>query len=157
MIAAVIGVVIVGAVATAPTITRLPEERKTQDNILGIKIGTTIEDAYKILKLCGEGGGKDTRDKGRREAWTLKRSEFQTIAFQSTGKGKIKWITAYARKGQEMPMDSFGDPKSATRFNESEAIWNVENKDGGFRLVAKGENGKASVVTLLSTLTKDIG
>lgn len=140
-----------------PSVVALHKEKKTLDNLLGIRIGTSLDETYAILKPLGAGGGKDLRDNGRREAWTLKETDFQTIAFQTTGKGKIKWITGYLRKGQELPMESLGDPKTATRFNDSEAIWNVETKEGGFRLVVKGENGKASVVTLLSTATKDIG
>ena len=37
-----------------------------------------------------------------------------------------------------------------TTLTKSQAIWNVSSASGGYRLVAKGADGKASVVYLLS-------
>jgi hypothetical protein len=133
------------------------EEKRTMDNFLGIRVGSTLEAARAILQSLGEGGGKDIRNNGRREAWALKDGDFQSVAFQAGGNKRIKWITGYLRKGREFSMDALGEAKSASRFSSEEAIWNVPTSDGGFRLIAKGAAGKATVVTLISTATKDIG
>lgn len=116
----------------------------------GIGIGTSLEDARSILNGIGTGGGRDTREGGRKEAWTLKETEFATIAFKSNGAGRIVWISAFVRPGKEVEFTKFGDPAKATSWSESQAIWNVGSARGGYRLVAKGMEGRASVVYLLA-------
>jgi hypothetical protein len=116
----------------------------------GIGIGTRLEDARSILGRIGTGGGRDTRDGGRKEAWTLKESDFVSIAFKSNGAGRIVWISAFIRPGKEVEFTTFGDPAKATSWSKSQAIWNVGNARGGYRLVAKGMEGRANVVYLLA-------
>lgn len=118
--------------------------------IQGIGIGTTLEDARSILGRIGTGGGRDTRDGGRKEAWTLKETDFATIAFKTNGAGRIVWISAFIRAGKEVQFTKFGDPSKAASFGKSQAIWNVGSGRSGYRLVAKGTEGKANVVYLLS-------
>jgi hypothetical protein len=120
------------------------------DSFEGIGIGTTIDQARTLLARIGTGGGRDTRDGGRKEAWTLKETDFTTIAFKTNGSGRVVWISAFVRQGKEVPFSKFGDLTKATDLTKSEAIWNVGNERGGYRLVAKGAEGKASVVYLLS-------
>ena len=116
----------------------------------GIGIGTSLEDARSILGRIGTGAGRDTRDGGRKEAWTLKESDFVSIAFRSNGAGRIVWISAFVRPGKEVEFTTFGDPAKATSWSKSQAIWNVGNTRGGYRLVAKGMDERANVVYLLS-------
>ena len=120
------------------------------NSLNGIGIGTSLEDARSILGRIGTGGGRDTRDGGRKEAWTLKETDFTSIAFKSNGAGRIVWISAFVRPGKEMEFTTFGDPAKATSWTKSQAIWNVGNARSGYRLVAKGMEGKANVVYLLS-------
>ena len=49
-----------------------------------------------------------------------------------------------------MQFAKFGDPAKATSLSKSQAIWNVGSGRSGYRLVAKGADGKANVVYLLS-------
>lgn len=116
----------------------------------GIGIGTSLEDARSILNRIGTGGGRDTRDGGRKEAWTLKETEFATIAFKSNAAGRIVWLSAFVRPGKEVEFTKFGEPAKATSWSESQAIWNVGSVRGGYRLVAKGMEGRANVVYLLA-------
>ena len=116
----------------------------------GIGIGTSLEDARSILGRIGTGGGRDTRDGGRKEAWTLKDTDFTTIAFKSNGAGRIVWISAFVRSGKEVEFTKLGDLAKATSLSKSQAIWNVGNGRSGYRLVAKGKEGRANVVYLLS-------
>ena len=120
------------------------------NSLNGIGIGTSLEDARSILGRIGTGGGRDTRDGGRKEAWTLKESDFVSIAFRSNGTGRIVWISAFVRPGKEVEFKSFGDLAKATSWSTSQAIWNVGNGRSGYRLVAKGIEGRANVVYLLS-------
>ena len=118
--------------------------------IEGVGIGTSLEEARSILERIGTGGGRNTRDGGRKEAWTLKETDFATLAFKTNGAGRIVWISAFIRAGKEVPFTKFGDPAKATSLSESQAIWNVGSARSGYRLVVKGAGGKATVVYLLS-------
>ena len=122
-----------------------------QENSLnGIGVGTSVDEARSILGRIGTGGGRNTRDGGRKEAWTLRESEFATIAFKSNGSGRIVWISAFIRQGKEVPFTKFGDTAKATSLSTSQVIWNVGNGRSGYRVVAKGTEGKATVVYLLA-------
>lgn len=120
------------------------------DSILGVKIGTSVEQARALLTRHGAGGGRNTREGGRKEAWTLEDSPFASVAFKTNRQGKVLWLTGFLRLGQEIPFTALGDPSRAVRLNESQAIWNVALPEGGYRLVAKGREGKAGVVYLIS-------
>lgn len=126
------------------------KEARVINSILGVSIGSTLEETRAKLSPLGTGGGRDTRDGGRKEAWTLKGTDYATLAFKTDGKGKVVWVSAFARPGKEIPFSKLGDLSKAARAADSQAIWNVETPQGGYRLVAKGPNGKASVVYLLS-------
>ena len=126
---------------TAPTVV---------EKLEGIGIGTSIDEAQSKLKQIGTGGGRDTRDGGRKEAWTLRETDFASLAFKSNKAGRIVWVSAFVRPGRELSFAKLGDPAKATTFTNSQAIWNVGSANGGYRLVAKGAEGKASVVYLLS-------
>ncbi len=125
-------------------------QKSAIDSLDGIGIGTTLEDARSLLVRIGTGGGRDTRDGGRKEAWTLKETDFATLAFKSNGSGRIVWISAFVRQGKEMPFSKLGDLAKATSVTKEQVIWNVGDQRGGYRVVAKGADGKASVVYLLS-------
>jgi hypothetical protein len=125
------------------------KEIRAINSILGVSIGSTLEETRAKLTPLGTGGGRDTRDGGRKEAWTLKGTDYATLAFKTDGTGKVVWVSAFARPGKEVPFSKLGDLSKAATSN-SQAVWNVETPHGGYRLVAKGAGGKASVVYLLS-------
>lgn len=125
-------------------------QKNAIDTINGIAIGTTLDDARSLLARIGTGGGRDTRDGGRKEAWALKETDFTTLAFKTNGAGRLVWISGFVRQGKEIPFDRLGDLTKAETVTKSQVIWNVGNAGTGYRLVAKGAEGKASVVYLLS-------
>lgn len=134
----------------------LAQERSTATTIEGIGIGTSLEEAHAVLTRIGSGGGRDTRDHGRKESWTLRETDFTNLAFKTNGKGKVVWISAFVRPGKEIAFEKFGDQSKATMLSQSEAIWNVGSAQGGYRLVVKGDKGKASVVYMLSLARPEI-
>lgn len=147
-------VILLLLVSAAPA--QKSEEIRPINSILGVSIGSTLEETRAILTPLGTGGGRDTRDGGRKEAWTLKGTEYATLAFKTDGKGKVVWVSAFARSGKEIPFSKLGDLSKAARAADSQAIWNVETPQGAYRLVVKGANGKASVVYLLSLAFPEI-
>ena len=127
--------------STAPTVI---------EKLEGIGIGTSIDEAQSKLRQIGTGGGRATRDGGRKEAWTLRETDFASLAFKTNKAGRIVWVSAFVRPGREVSFAKLGDPAKATTFTNSQAIWIVDSASGGYRVVAKGAEGKASVVYLLS-------
>ena len=134
----------------SPAVAQKSKETRTINSLVGVSIGDTLEETHSKLGPLGTGGGRDTRDGGRKEAWTLKGTDFATLAFKTDGKGKVVWVSAFARPGKEIQFSKLGDLSKAARAADSQAVWNIETTQGGYRLVAKGANGKASVVYLLS-------
>jgi hypothetical protein len=124
------------------------------DSILGIRLGATLEEAREKLKGLRKSGGEGEREGegggGRKEAWMLKKSDYNSVAYQADGAGRIQWVTGFVRRGKEIPFEKFGDLSRAAYKSDQEAVWNVERPGGNYRLIAKGTGGKASVVHLLA-------
>ncbi len=132
-----------------------PGKKNGIDSILGVKIGMKLADAHEKLERYGRtgGGDKDQEEEEageRKEAWTLNESEFSSIALKANGQGKVVWVTGFVRPGREIEFAKLGDLSSASRASDSVAIWNVATPAGGYRIVAKGFDGKALVVYILS-------
>lgn len=123
---------------------------RVSDSILGVEIGMGLEEARAKLKPLGTFGGRDTRGGGRKEQWTLKKTEFTYVVYQTDGNGKVKWVTGYVRPGKEMSFEKLGDLGAASLKTEQEATWNVERPEGNYRLMAQGSGGKARIVHLIS-------
>ncbi len=135
---------------TSAVLAQKSKQPRAIDSILGVRIGSTFEEARTKLTPFGTGGGRETRDGGRKEAWTLKGTEYANVAFKTDGKGRVVWVSAFTRPGKEIPFSKLGDLSKVAQAPGTQAVWNIETPQGGYRLVAKGANGKASVIYLLS-------
>lgn len=141
---------------------------RVADSILGVGIGTHLEEAHEKLDRLSMRGAPSSRDEeareqqeeregGRKEAWTLRNTNYATVALQTDQEGRVVWITGWVRPGKEIPFAKLGSLSSATGVvTESRAIWNVVTPAGGYRLVAKGQSGKARVIYLLSLATAPV-
>ncbi len=120
------------------------------DAILGITLGEDLDEVRD--KLAGKGlrGGRDTRSGGFKEGWKLDEGEYGYIAYKTDRSNRIKWISGFYPPGEGVPFAALGDLDKADRVTDNQVIWNVARADGGYRLVAKGQRGRASVVYLLS-------
>ncbi len=126
------------------------QQKKSADSILGVKIGDTIDQARAKLNPLGTNDGRATREGGRKEAWTMKETDFVSVALKTNSAGRIVWITGFLRPGREIPFAKLGDLSQAQVASDSQAIWNVAHPNGGYRLVVKGPNGKGRVLYMLS-------
>lgn len=125
-------------------------EARVADSLLGVSVGSKLVEVHEKLKGLGTVGGRETREGGRKEAWALKETEFKSIAYKTDASGRVVWVTGFVRPGREIPFEQLGSLSRASARKENQAVWNVEKPGGGYRLIAKGPNGKASVVTLLA-------
>lgn len=120
------------------------------DEILGVTVGMPETEAQAILSPLGESAGRDTRSGGRKQGFLLRESDYAWVAYKAGHSGKLKWVSANLRAGKEIPFADLGDLNAADSANEFQVIWNVTRGDSGYRLVAKGQNGMASIVYLLA-------
>lgn len=145
-------------VISLPAIAQKHVTQPTIDSILGIRIGLGLKDAHENLERHGGTGGKhdgrkddEEEEAGEsKEGWSLGSSDYSTIALKANREGKIAWVTGFVRPGREIPFTKLGDLSRALKSNATTAIWNVETRDGGYRVVAKGSDGKARVVYILT-------
>jgi hypothetical protein len=131
--------------------------RRVTDSILGVQIGSRFEDARAKLnplsetkKRATEEEDEEEGERGRKEAWKLKGTSFTTIALKANSRGRVIWVTGFLRPGKEIPFSELGDISLAVGVTDSQAVWNVATPGGGYRLVAKGQKGRAHVIYLLS-------
>lgn len=126
------------------------EPARVPDSILGVRIGMRSEEVSAKLSPLGTVGGRATRDGGRKEAWTLRETDFTSLAVKTNERRRVVWVTGFLRPGKEMPFSALGNLGSATAATDLQAVWDVASPEGGYRLVAKGHQGKARVVSLVS-------
>ena len=133
------------------------------DTILGVGIGTTFDQAHAKLDRLRKGEKGDTeepeneeREGGRKEMWSLMATNYASVALQTDQEERVVWITGFVRPGQAIPFAKLGNLSSATTVTDSRATWNVATPGGGYRLIARGQNGKALVISLLSLATPPI-
>src|SRR5439155_6874912 len=122
--------------------------------ILGIRIGSDLEEVRSRLDRLAIDVPRDRKEEreGRKEAWPPRGTQYKSIALQTNRAGKVVWGTGFVRPGKEIPFFRLGKASRAIRYTDGEAIWNVRGASGAYRLVAKGQNRKASVIYLLSLI-----
>lgn len=120
------------------------------DAILGITVGMPATEAHARLAPLGETAGRETRSGGRKQGYLLRDSRYTWVAYKAGHSGKLKWVSANLRPGQEIAFADLGDLGQADSANDNQVIWNVRRGNSGYRLVAKGEQGKARLVYLLA-------
>ncbi|MEP6718474.1 MAG: hypothetical protein ABJB21_04985 [bacterium] len=138
---------------------------RVPDSILGVGIGSTLDQAHAKLDRLRTRKARSTREDseeeareeqeqeregGRKEAWALRATNYATVALQVDREGRVVWITGFVRPGKEIPFAKLGNLSSATIATETRAVWNVPTPSGGYRVIAKGQHGSARVVSILS-------
>ena len=142
-----------------PALAQKSERTRVIDSILGVGIGTSLDQVHAKLDPLSTRESRDShkeaedRKAGRKQAWTLNATDFATIAVKTNGQGRVVWITGFVRPGKDIPFANLGNLSSAASLTDTRAIWSVATPGGGYRLVAKGQNGKARVISLLSLAT----
>jgi hypothetical protein len=144
------------------------ERARVIDSILGVGIGTKLEKVHEKLDRLSTRKAHSTREEeareeeeqeregGRKEAWYLRTTDYATVALKTDREGRVVWITGWLRPGREIAFGKLGNLSSALGVTESRAVWNVATPTGGYRVVAKGQNGKARIISLLSLATSPV-
>jgi len=150
-----LGLVLLSPLGMAQTASR----SRVSDSILCVRIGTSLEEARKKLEplsIASDRSSDEDEDKeegGTKRVWRLKGTKYTSLALKTNQKGRVVWVTGFVRPSEELLFSELGDTSRAVRSTDSQAIWNVATPNGGYRLVAKGQNGRARVIYLLSLAT----
>ena len=151
---------LLGLVLLSPFVKAQTANRsRVNDSILGVRIGTSLEEARKKLEplsIASERSSDEDEDKeesGTKRFWRLKGTNYTSVALKTNQKGLVVWVTGFVRPSKGLLFSELGDTSRALRATDSQAIWNVATPNGGYRLVAKGQNGRARVIYLLSLAT----
>jgi len=148
--------VFLSLVALAWTVPAFPSQAQTAtcDAIQGIRAGSDFDEVKTVLAPFGPTARspekEEEREEKRRGVWSLARGDYETIVVESDEDGKVVGVSGFVRKGREIPFTRLGSQASAARWTDSAAIWTVATSKGGYRLIAKGPERRARVVTLLS-------
>jgi hypothetical protein len=150
-------------ILASPVLAQQRQQTLVVDSILGVGIGTTLDRAHEKLDRLSkregrhEGVMEEEEPKGsRKEAWALRGTNYVTVALKVDREGHVVWITGFVRPGKEIPFAELGNLSSAAAVTKARAIWNVATPNGGYRVIAKGQNGKARVVSILSLASRPI-
>ena len=142
------------------------QRARIPDSILGVGIGSSLDQAHAKLDRLRtrnehspheESEQEEAREEqeqeregGRKEAWALRATNYATVALQADREGRVVWITGFVRPGKEISFARLGNLSAATVATDKKAVWNVTTPRGGYRVIAKGQNGRARVVSILS-------
>jgi hypothetical protein len=138
------------------------ERMRVIKSILGVGIGRdldtvrekldrlTIKKEQRSLERAEANERDEEREGGSKQAWTLTSTDYATIAVKADEDGRVVWVTGFVRPGRDIRFEELGDLSSATISSDSVAIWDVATPSGGYRVVAKGKDNRARVVSLLS-------
>lgn len=160
----VLPVLVVFLLAAGVVTAQKNQRARVTDSILGVRIGASLEDAHERLDRLSAQRPAETREAeadaeeseeegGRKEAWKLKGTNYATVVLQANQAERVVWITGWLRAGREIPFSKLGSLSSASSVTDSRAIWNIATGNGGYRLVAKGQKGRARVISLFALPT----
>jgi hypothetical protein len=88
--------------------------------------------------------------------WSLRATNYASVALQTDREGRVVWVTGFVRPEKAIPFAKLGNLSLATTVTDSRATWNVATPEGGYRLIARGQKGKALVISLLSLATPPV-
>jgi hypothetical protein len=129
------------------------------NEILGIGIGSTLEEAHQKLDPLRDPSSAIFRDKeanegdgGEKAYWRLVGTEYSWIMVWANKERRLVQISASVRPEKLKPFAEVGDLSKATVSLESVAKWNVLRPNNrSYQLVAKGPNRHANNIYMIAT------
>lgn len=133
------------------------ERVKVQTSILGLELDSTIEQAHKKFDSLGDptqppleaAAEAESDEKERKVLWHLVKSDLSSVLVKTDEKGRIVYLAGFIRPGKEIPFEQIGQTAKAPILTERTVAWDViRPKRPLIRVVARGEKGKASSITI---------
>ena len=128
-----------------------PMDRERPINeVLGVGIGMPVANVRLALDKMGTREGRPTSNRTSKETWRLDLTPYEQIVVRADAEGRVSWVTAFVRRDQIIPFGMFGPRSGAVSFTDNQATWNVENGEHPYKLLVRGQHGRATVVTLVA-------
>jgi hypothetical protein len=126
---------------------------KTINDILGVELGATLQDAHARLDPLNDPARPAKQLKGEegevKAVWQLTEGPFASVYVKTDEKRQIEEITGFVRPGEEIPFERIGEVKKAPLLNDSAVVWDVIRPERpAIRVAAQGKERKASLVRL---------
>lgn len=103
------------------------EAKSPPKDILGLHPGMSAAEASRRLSRIGSETGEDQAriEKGK-ELWSVRDRRIESVAFKYGRSGKVKWVTAFVRKGgPRLRYRDLADPKSGRRLGNTIYEWAI--------------------------------
>jgi hypothetical protein len=130
---------------------------KVQTDILGIELDSSLKMAHARLDLLGdpakppveEKEGAEHGEKEHKVLWQLVSSDFSSVYVKTDDEERITYIMGLLRKDKEMSFEKIGQLDKAPILTNSTVAWDVVRPNRPLiRVIARGENRKASSITI---------
>lgn len=122
--------------------------------ILGVAIGSSLEEARRKLDPLREPGSTELRGKGeeaRKAYWKLAGTEYKWIMAWTDEEERIVQLSVAPRAENGKPFAEIGDLAAASTDQENIAVWEAERPDGSrYRLIAKGRERRATSIYMVA-------
>jgi hypothetical protein len=130
------------------------ESVKVKMSILGLNLGSTLEEAHKKLdKLCDaahrpkEEEEEDNKEGERKVLWELVGTQYGFVFVKADEKERITYLSGYLRPGKEIPFSKIGEMQKAPIQTPQLIAWDVVRpKQPPSRVIASGEHHKANSI-----------
>lgn len=111
-------------------------------DILGLRLGMNEAEVHRRLTRIGlEAGYPPAKLEKRKELWEVRHPKIASVAFKFDDEGRLKWITAFARKeGKRLRYRDVVDLRKAQRVGYYIYVWKVPAREGkpAYAVMARG-------------------
>ena len=136
-----------------------PSSIESTNTILGVAIGSTLEEAHQKLDPLRDPASAEFREKeakegeaGEKAYWRLIGTEYRWIMAWANKEGQLVQLSASVRPERPKPFTEVGDLARASTNLENAAKWNVQRPGGlSYDLVARGPNRQANNIYMIAT------
>lgn len=122
--------------------------------ILGVAIGSSLDDARRRLDPLREPGSTELRGKGeeaRKAYWKLAGTEYKWIMAWTDEEERVVQLSVAPRAENGKPFAEIGDLPKAATDQENVAVWDVQREDRPpYRLIAKGPDRHARSIYMVA-------
>jgi hypothetical protein len=144
---------------TGGNIARKASSIESINTILGVGIGSSLEEAHQRLDPLRDPASAQFREKeakegegGEKAYWRLVGTEYSWIMAWANKDGQVVQLSASVRPERPKPFAEVGDLAKASTNLENAATWNVQRPGGlSYNLVARGPHHQANNIYMIST------
>lgn len=155
-----------GSLAPYETRRANAETVKVTEEILGLRPGSSLDQAHAILDKLSDPGHpakeeeeepQHDQDREEKVLWQLAGTDYAFVFVKADDAKRIIYIKGFLRPGKEIPFDKIGEPEKAPVQDANTIAWDVLRPNRPlFRVVATGAERKATSVMIFKVKRPDV-